>query len=610
MGSAIRRPIAVRLESKIVIRFRMAVRFARFGDRRLIGVAAPTVTGNERPAPEARHVSSRGRVLLRVVTAACAGLLLYAGAPPRELWWLAPAAFALLWAVLYGRSTRAGFGYGFVFGLGLFVPLLSWVGEFVGSLPWLALATVEALVLAMAAAGVAVVSRMPASPVWAAGVWVAAEALIARMPFDGFPWGRVAFGQPSGIFLPIATIGGAPLLTAAVVLTGFATAELLRRLPPVRALWTSRLATSPAVEFGGLRATRMAALLAIAPVVAGVAAVPLVGATTIEGQAVVALVQGNVPRSGLDFNAQRRAVLDNHAARTMRLAADVAAGRYPQPALVIWPENSSDIDPLRNPDARAVIDRAARAIGVPILVGAVLRTDDGFTTNTAIVWDPATGPGERHDKRRVQPFGEYVPYREFFRMFSPYVDRASNFVPGTGNGAVNLGPIKVGIATCYEVIFDDLVRESVRSGAQLIAVPTNNATFGYTEMTYQQQAISRIRAVEHGRSVLVAATSGVSAVIAPDGTVEQHTNLFTPDVLVARVALRSGTTLATRLGAGPEWTLVALGAFGVVAALVARGQPGVGSRWRRQPGEEYVDDGSGGWARRKRRSNRRGDPDL
>jgi apolipoprotein N-acyltransferase len=501
--------------------------------------------------------------LVRMGTAAGAGVLLYAGAPPRELWWLAPGAFAVLWAVLYGRPARSGFGYGFAFGLGFFVPLLSWVGAFVGSLPWLALDTVEALVLALASAGVAAVSRMPAAPVWATGVWVAAEALIARVPFGGFPWGRVAFGQPSGIFLPVAAVGGAPLLTAAVVLTGFGAGELLRRVAQRRVL---RLDSS-AVEFGGLRALMVPALLALAPVLAGVVAAPLVRTTTIGGQVVAALVQGNVPRAGLDFNAQRRAVLDNHVARTMQLATDVAAGRSPRPALVIWPENSSDIDPLRNPDARTVINRAARAIGVPILVGAVLRTDDGHSTNTAIVWDPSTGPGERHDKRPM-PFAEYVPFRAFFRLFSPYVDRAGNFVPSNSDSAVRLGPVRVGIATCSEVMFDDLVRRTVRSGAQLLAVPTNNATFGFTEMTYQQQAIARVRAVEHGRTVLVAATSGVSAVIAPDGTVEQHTTLFTPDALVARVSLLSGTTLATRLGPAPEWALVVVGTLGMAAARV------------------------------------------
>jgi apolipoprotein N-acyltransferase len=541
------------------------------------------------------------RRLLPGSTAVGAGLLLYVGAPPRELWWLAPVALAVLWAVLHGRSARAGSGYGFAFGLGFFVPLLSWTGEFVGPLPWLALATVEALVVALAGAGIAVVSRLPAAPVWAVAVWVAAEALIARTPFGGFPWGRVAFGQPSGLFLPVAAIGGAPLLTAAVVLTGFGAGEFVRR------------AAQGGDQSGKRTALVVPSLLAAGPVIAGLLASLTVATTTAEGandrQAVVALIQGNVPRAGLDFNAQRRTVLDNHAARTIQLAADVAAGRYPQPAVVIWPENSSDIDPLRNPDARVVIDQAARSIGVPILVGAVLRTDDGHYTNTMIVWDPRTGPGQRHDKRRVQPFGEYVPYRDFFRLFSPYVDRASDFVPGNGPGAVDIGPVRVGIATCYEVVFDDLVRQSVRSGAQVLAVPTNNATFGFTQMTYQQQAISRVRAVEHGRIVLVVATSGVSAVIAPDGTVKQETGLFTPDALVARVPLRSGTTLATRLGPAPEWALVALGVVGVAAALILDGRPSSGTR-RGAPVKEDVDGGSARRLRRKGRSNRRGDTDL
>jgi apolipoprotein N-acyltransferase len=546
--------------------------------------------------------------LLQVGTAAGAGLVLYVGAPPREFWWLAPVVFAVLWAVLHGRSARAGFGYGFTFGLGFFVPLLSWAGEFVGPLPWLALATVEALVLALAGAGVAVVSRMPAAPVWAAGVWVAAEALIARVPFGGFPWGRVAFGQPSGLFLPVAAIGGAPLLTAAVVLTGFGAGELIRRVALRRAPPTFRSATSSVAP--GRRALIVPTLLAVAPVVTGLVAAPLAGGTTVDGQAVVALVQGNVPRAGLDFNSQRRAVLDYHVARTMQLAADVAAGRYPRPALVIWPENSSDIDPLRNPDARAVINQAARTIGAPILVGAVLRTADGHSTNTAIVWDPRTGPGQRHDKRPM-PFAEYIPDRDFFRLFSPYVDRTGNFVPGNGDSAVDLGPAKVGIAICSEVMFDDLVRQGVRSGAQLLAVPTNNATFGFTNMTYQQQAISRVRAVEHDRTVLVVATSGVSAVIAPDGTVEQQTKLFTPDALVARVPLRSGTTLATRLGPALEWVLVALGVVGVAAALVVQSRASARRRRGRVPPKEDVDGGSAGRrGRRGGRSDDRGDPDV
>lgn len=559
------------------------------------------------------------RWLLRLAIAAGSGALLYASASPRDLWWLAPLAFAVLWVVLHGQrvvqydshpatGARAGFGHGFAFGLGYFLPLLTWAGAYVGPLPWLALATVEALVMALAGAGIAVVSRLPASPLWATGVWVTAEALIARVPFGGFPWGRVAYTQPSGTFLPVAAIGGTPLLTAAVVLTGFGMGELLRRAVPLLSRDPGRL--------GRRSGLAVPALLVAIPVVSGLIAGSVAGSTRIDGQAVVALVQGNVPRAGLDFNAQRRAVLDNHVARTLQLAADVAAGRYPKPALVIWPENSSDIDPLRNPDARLLINQAARAIDAPILVGAVLNTGDGHESNTMIVWDPRSGPGERHDKRKVQPFGEYVPYRRFFRLFSPYVDRASNFVPGKGNGAVDIGGVRVGVATCYEVVFDDLVRESVLAGAQVLAVPSNNATFGFTDETYQQLAISRVRAVEHHRTVLVASTSGVSAVITPDGSVAQRTRMFTPAALVTRVPLRSGTTLATRLGPLPEWLLVALGVLGVVvgliAALVTQRGPGAGNRQGRVPvkEDEDIDGRSAGRARRGGRSNGRGDPDL
>lgn len=557
------------------------------------------------------------RRLLRLAIAAGSGVLLYASASPRDLWWLAPLAFAVLWLVLHGQRivqydsrpaarARAGFGHGFAFGLGYFLPLLTWVGAYVGPLPWLALATIEALVVALAGAGIAVVSRLPAAPLWATGVWVAAEALIARAPFGGFPWGRVAYTQPAGTFLPVAAIGGAPLLTAAVVLTGFGMGELLRRAAP-------RLSRN-AGELGRRSGLAVPALLVAIPVVSGFIAGSLASPTRIDRQAIVALVQGNVPRAGLDFNAQRRAVLDNHVARTLQLAAEVAAGRYPKPALVIWPENSSDIDPLRNLDARLLINQAARDIGAPILVGAVLNTGDGHETNTMIVWDPRSGPGERHDKRKVQPFGEYVPYRSFFRLFSPYVDRASNFVPGKGNGAVDIGGVRVGVATCYEVVFDDLVRESVLAGAQVLAVPSNNATFGFTDETYQQLAISRVRAVEHDRTVLVASTSGVSAVITPDGSVAQRTGMFTPAALVTRVPLRSGTTLATRLGPLPEWVLVALGVLGVlwalIAALVIQRGPGAGNRQGRVPAREDVDDRSAGRARRGGRSNDRGDSDL
>ncbi|GAY10745.1 apolipoprotein N-acyltransferase [Pseudonocardia sp. N23] len=516
-------------------------------------MAAPTVTAgpaSDPPAPSRRR--TRLDSLARLVVAASAGVLLYASFPPRTLWWLAPLAFVLLGAVLRGRRAWAGFLLGFVFGLGFLLPLLHWTGGYVGALPWIALSVAEALFMGAAAAGMARVSTLPAGPLWAAAVWIAGEAVRSRVPFGGFPWGRIGFGQADSPLLPVASVGGVEILGFVTVLAGLAIAETARLLAEHRrsAVWS-------------------AVLLVVAIASGPLSMLVPVSSSGPSSTTVVAAIQGNVPRLGLDFNSQRRAVLDNHVSVTEQLAADVATGRQPQPDIVIWPENSSDIDPLRNPDAADRIDQAATAIKAPILVGAVLVNPDGTTTsNSALVWEAGAGVVERTDKRRVMPFGEYMPWRSFFRLFSSYVDRAGNFVPGPGAGVVDMAGVQVGVAICWEIAFDDLVDDSVDAGATMLAVPSNNATFGLSEMTYQQMAMSRVRAVEHDRSVIVATTSGVSATISPDGTVTARTGQFVPGVLVDRTVLEHTTTLATRLRSAPEWVLTAVGVLAIAAAVI------------------------------------------
>ncbi|NEC82372.1 apolipoprotein N-acyltransferase, partial [Streptomyces sp. SID7958] len=306
------------------------------------------------------------------------------------------------------------------------------------------------------------------------------------------------------------------------------------------------------------------------PVVAAVAARPLVSDAAEDGTVRVAVIQGNVPRLGLDFNSQRRAVLDYHARETERLAAEVAAGRVEKPDVVLWPENSSDIDPFTNADARAVIDRAAKAVGAPVSVGGVV-SKDGRLLNEQILWDPEKGPVDTYDKRQIQPFGEYLPLRSLIGMINDEWTSMvrQDFSRGSEPGVFTMNGAGVGLVTCYEAAFDWAVRDTVTDGAQLISVPSNNATFGRSEMTYQQLAMSRVRAVEHSRTVTVPVTSGVSAIIMPDGTVTQRTGMFVADSLVQEVPLRSSRTPATRLGALPEAALVLAAAGGLGLAVAA-----------------------------------------
>lgn len=521
--------------------------------------------------------------LARCCAAIAGGLLLGASFAPLDRWWAAVAAFALLaWALTRPATTPVGgLGFGFAFGLAFYAPLLPWIGTLVGAVPWLALSVVSAGFPALFGLLAVCVRRLPGWPLWFAIVWVAQEWLKCTVPFGGFPWGVVGFGQTDGPLLPLVRIGGAPLLSGAIVLVGCSATALGSEI--VR-WWRStdlRRSQPPAVVLPGFCICLvLLAAIVVWPQVRhsgmGLGAEPTI---------TVAAVQGNVPRLGLDFNAQRRAVLDNHVRETVRLAGDVRAGRAPQPDLVVWPEDSSDIDPLANPDADREISAAVAAIGAPILVGTVIDVpnrppDRPEYTNTVIVWNSATGPGERHDKRIVQPFGEYLPWPWLFSRLSGFASRAGHMVPGTSAGVVHPDGISVGVATCWEVIFDRAVRDSVRNGAQLLVVPANNATFNQT-MSEQQLAFAKERAVEHDRYVVVAGTVGVSAVIAPDGHVLANTDFFVPAYLDSQVRLQTTLTPATRWGPIVQWTFVGAA---LVIVLVAIRHNGWFSRADRRKG--------------------------
>lgn len=507
--------------------------------------------------------------LPRLGTVLVAGVLLCLSFPPFGWWYLGFLAFALLAWVLTRETTtvRGGFGYGFLYGAAFYLPLLPWVGAFVGPFPWIGLSLAEAVFPALFGAAAVAVRRLPGWPLWFAGLWTTQEWLKSTVPFGGFPWGVVAYGQTESPLRSIAQLGGAPLLSFAVVLVGFCLAAIVFE---VIQWWqrSGRNAVPPAVVVPGVCISTVLLVTALTwPHVrqSGIGAED-------EPSVTVAVVQGNVPRLGLDFNAQRRAVLDNHVRETMRLAEEVRAGRAPRPAFVVWPENSSDIDPLANPDANELISSAASAVGAPILVGAVVEApgatpDEPATTNSVIVWNPGSGPGERHDKRIVQPFGEYLPWRGFFRHFSEYADRAGYFVPGDGTGVVHPAGVPVGVATCWEVIFDRAPRESVRNGAQLLVVPSNNATFTES-MSEQQLAFARLRAVEHDRYVVVAGTTGISAIISPDGRELARTAFYEPASLDSAVRLKTQVTAATRWGPLVEGLLIALGVGSLVAAML------------------------------------------
>jgi len=519
--------------------------------------------------------------MTRLSASILAGLLLCSSYPRFNWWWAAVPAFAVLSWVLTRRATTpfGGFGYGLLFGLAFYLPLIRWISILVGALPLIALVLLCAVFPGIFGLAAVIVRRLPGWPIWFAVLWAAQEWLKCTIPFGGFPWGVVAAGQTSGPFLPLVRLGGVPLLSLAMVLTGCGVAAFVmeavswwRASHRRQTAEDARIADAPPRVL--LPAFCICLMFFLAAAVWPQVRQSGTGAGN-EPAVTVAVVQGNVPRLGLEFNAQRLAVLGNDVRETRRLADDVRAGRAPQPDFVVWPEDASEIDPIVNPDAAQEISAAVDAIGAPILVGTVLdvpnRTvESPAQTNTVIVWNPKTGPGDRHDKRIVQPFGEYLPWRSFFRRLSGMADMAGYIVPGRGSGVVRANGTPIGIATCWEVSFDRALRHSVLGGAQLLAVPANNANFNQT-MSEQQLAFSKLRAVELDRYALVSSNVGISAVVTPDGRELQRTQFFTPAYLDNQVRLKTSLTPAANWGPIVQYGLVAAALAVLFAGMLHNG---------------------------------------
>ena len=535
-----------------------------------------------RPAPSGRPGRLRvPRALTPVLAAALAGLAVTAAFPPIGLWWAAPVGIAVLLGSLQGRGTGAGAGLGLVFGLAFFAPLLHFTAVAMGNpIGWVALTLVQALYTAALGAAWALVGRLPAlaggpRALRAAAVrtvsftmlWCGVEELRSSWPWGGFPFGRLAFAMADAPMLPFAAYGGSVGLTLLVVLIG-------------------------ACVFEAVNAVRTRALLPalVTSACAGLAlaaphALPVHTAAE-DGTLRVGAVQGNVAKDFEDAFNRALEVTGNHAQATDQLAADVG-GRSLD--VVIWPENAADLDPRTHRSTADMIESSAQAVGAPIMVGAVLFEDD-VRYNDMVVWTPGQGAGSYYRKHRPVPFAEYVPLRDLIRRATAEVDRiGTDMAPGTGpqtltvHAATQDRDVALAMGICFEVAYDDVLRDGVRQGGEMIVIPTNNASFLTSSEAAQQLAQGRVQAVVHGRSVVQVSTVGITAIISPRGVVEQQTRPYTQAGLVADVGLRTSTTTADALGSWPGRVLsgsaAALVAAGIVSEAVRRLRP-AGSRRR------------------------------
>jgi len=450
--------------------------------------------------------------LVALLLSALSGTLLSAAFEPVGKWWVAPIAIAVHMYAL-SISTRKVL-CSFIFGLTLNLIVLHWSSTFVGSIPWVILA----IGLSLFYLPLALVSKwgITAYPL----IYILLEEVRNRFPFGGFGWVRIAFTQADAPYAKVAAIGGATALSAAVVLIALVIFLISQR----------KFSLLPLLPF----------LIVLVPI-----------NTYVVDSTNVLMIQGNVPRMGLDFNSRAKAVFNNHFERTQ-----IEIANNPNVDFILWPENSVDVDPFLNTDVKESLD----LIKQPLIIGAIVNKENRLL-NTSILWGGESP--ETYIKQHLTPFGEYIPLRSLARIVSPLVDEVEDFSPGDSGKIFEIGTIKVAPVICYELI-DDALLERAAKNSNILAVQTNSATFGMSAESAQQLSITRIRAIEHGRNIASVSTTGYSAIINSSGKILQQTSMGTADSIRAEVDLIEGQTPRDRAG---DWALI--GVF-VALFVVAR----------------------------------------
>jgi apolipoprotein N-acyltransferase len=439
--------------------------------------------------------------VVNLLLSALSGLLLSAAFEPIALWWLAPIALALAMYALANSERR--YLSVLTFALTFNLVLLHWTSTYVGSLPWIILATgLTLFYLPLIAVKRLGISYFPL-------IFIVLEEIRNHFPFQGFGWARIAYSQADAPYAKIAAHGGAVALSAITVLIGLS----IYRLSQKR--------------------IQMLMLLPIALIL-----IPINMETTDITKAL--LIQGNVPKLGLDFNSRAQEVFDNHVKETK-----VALQNNEKVDFILWPENAVDVDPFRNTE----IFETLNAFTTPLIVGAIVNRDKEIL-NTSIFWTKEQQ--NVYVKQHLTPFGEYIPLRSLASKISPLVGDVRDFSPGDESTIFTIGAAKIAPIICFELLDDQILQDGAKS-SNLFAVQTNSATFGDSAESAQQLQITRIRAIEHSRNILSVSTTGYSAVIDYNGEVKQKTAMGTAEHLYAEVDLISSTSPRDRYG---DWALV------------------------------------------------------
>ena len=449
-----------------------------------------------------------------------AGFFLWTGFAPLEFALGPYIGAALLYRSIIDRNLRDRLIASILAGLVFFLPLLHWSSSYVGWVPWVSLSLLQTAFFSLLA--LFAWRRGVSSAFLFASLFTVIEIARMKWPFGGFGWGRVGHTQVeylSGLYSIVGVAG-----VTFVVVT------------------VSTLIVSMQVK--------TISLLPIPFLISIFLPLP-----TTNGSIEVVAVQGGVDELGFDYNKRALSVLKRHADATEAITDEVD--------LIVWPENASDIDPLRNQEAARIIQNVITQTKAPLLVGAVLREELG-PKNVSILYNESNRVESMYIKQDLAPFGEYIPIRGIAEFISPEARRVRDFQSGSEwiNHEVS-GRVFQSII-CFEVLDDDFIREGL-SRAEFVVAQTNNATFGRSPQARQQLQIVRARAAEFQRDFAVVSTTGFTAHVNSKGEMVEFLEQFVPGSLEMVLETREKRSMASRIG---SWAWI--GIFLVTLAVNRR----------------------------------------
>jgi apolipoprotein N-acyltransferase len=369
--------------------------------------------------------------------------------------------------------------------------------------------------------------------------WVAIEFFRERV--TGVPWNPLGNSQVDNIpFARIAQTTGVYGLSFAVMLVNCAFVAALL-------LWGRRRKT--------LLISAAAAAVALQ---IGVFAKPAEFAPT--QQAV--LMQENIPL--LDEKEWTPSYFDQ---TLTDLAQASIQAEPPQPAgnpgLIIWPESPA---PFFISDQRLTkrLTGLAQDTNSYMVVGSVGETpDQQHLLNSALVLDPQGKLVGRYDKIHLVPFGEYVPLQKLLFFAKKLTREVGDYAPGTERKVFDLNGTRYGVFICYESVFPGEVREFTANGAQVLINISNDQWYGETSAPWQHLQMSRMRAMENQRWVLLATNNGTTASIDPLGRVVKQARRNVRTTLVAPYGRQNESTFYSRSGDIFAWACVVISILAV-----------------------------------------------